>query len=83
MPLTFAANSLQMEWCLNCHRAPEKFLRPRDQVFNMSYQQPSSDSPVKFQGTAYTEQMALGNALKHSYNIRTVEDITSCSTCHR
>jgi hypothetical protein len=25
----------------------------------------------------------LGNELKHRYNIRTVEDITSCSTCHR
>ena len=37
MPLMFEANSLQMEWCLNCHRAPEKFLRPRDQVFNMNY----------------------------------------------
>src|SRR3954462_9919179 len=29
MPLMFQANSLQMEWCLNCHRAPEKFLRPK------------------------------------------------------
>ena len=83
MPLTFAANSLQMEWCLNCHRAPEKFLRPRDQVFNMQYQQPSEDTPVKFEGTTYTDQIELGNALKHKYNIRTVEDITSCSTCHR
>ena len=30
MPLMYAANSLQMEWCLSCHRAPEKFLRPRE-----------------------------------------------------
>ena len=32
--------SLQMEWCLECHREPEKHLRPRDQVFNMRYEQP-------------------------------------------
>ena len=84
MPLTYAANSLQMEWCLNCHRAPEKFLRPRDQVFNMKYQQPSSNHPVKLaDGSVFTDQMALGVELKHRYNIRTVQDITSCSTCHR
>ena len=25
MPLTYQVNSLQMEWCLNCHRNPEKY----------------------------------------------------------
>ncbi len=66
MPLMYAANSLQMEWCLNCHRAPEKFLRPRDQVFNMKYEQPSADNPVKLaDGTVFTDQIALGNELKH------------------
>lgn len=84
MPLMYAENSLQMEWCISCHRAPEKELRPRDQVFNMKYQQPSEQNPVKLaDGTEYTDQIALGNALKKQYQIRTVEDITSCSTCHR
>ena len=83
MPLTLEANSMRMEWCLNCHRAPEKFLRPRDQVFNMKYEQPNSDNKVTLDGVAYTDQVELGNALKHKYNIRSVEDITSCSTCHR
>jgi hypothetical protein len=83
MPLTYEASSMRMEWCLNCHRAPEKFLRPRDQVFNMKYEQPSEDNKITVDGTAYVDQIALGNALKHKYNIRTVEDITSCSTCHR
>src|SRR3982751_5715666 len=36
MPLMWKANSLQMEWCLDCHRAPEKHIRPRDQVFNIA-----------------------------------------------
>lgn len=84
MPLTYAAASLQMEWCLNCHRAPEKFLRPRDQVFNMNYEQPTEDKPVKLaDGAAFTEQIALGNELKSRYKVRTVQDITSCNTCHR
>ena len=52
---------MRMEWCLECHRAPEKFLRPRDQVFNMNYEQPSRMHPVKLaDGTAYTDQIALG-----------------------
>ncbi len=44
MPLMYNFVSLQMEWCLDCHRAAEKYLRPREQVFNMRYEQPSSGS---------------------------------------
>ena len=46
MPLTYQYASLQMEFCLDCHRAPEKYLRPREQVFNMRYEQPSTGEPV-------------------------------------
>src|SRR5437867_1800293 len=37
MPLTWKEHDLTMGWCLNCHRNPEKYLRPRDQVFNLNY----------------------------------------------
>ena len=47
MPLMYQENTLQMEWCLDCHRQPEKFLRPKTQVFNMKYQQPTAESPVE------------------------------------
>ncbi|MFZ0284345.1 MAG: cytochrome c3 family protein, partial [Terriglobales bacterium] len=60
MPLMFNAYSLQMEWCLNCHRDPAKNLRPRDQVFNMRYEQPSSLKPVTMDGEEYTDQLSLG-----------------------
>ncbi len=83
MPLTYQEASLQMEWCLNCHRAPEKFLRPREQVFNMRYQQPTTSLPVQVDGTSYTDQDSLGSALVKKYRLRTVQDITSCNTCHR
>ena len=83
MPLTYAENTLQMEWCLNCHRQPEKFLRPKEEVFNMTYQQPGREHGVPFEGRMYFNQDELGLALAKSYNLRTVQDITSCSTCHR
>jgi len=83
MPLMYNYASLQMEWCLDCHRVPEKYLRPRAQVFNMRYEQPSSDKPATLEGKTYTDQLSLGTDLVHKYNLRSVADITSCSTCHR
>jgi hypothetical protein len=83
MPLMYNEASLQMEWCLNCHRAPEKYLRPRDQVFNMKYEQPSGAKPVSVDGAEYIDQLSLGKDLVRKYKLRTVADITSCSTCHR
>jgi hypothetical protein len=83
MPLMFNYASLQMEWCINCHRAPEKNLRPRDQVFNMRYQQPTTDLPVVVDDQTFTHQIDLGKYLVKKYQVRSVMDITSCSTCHR
>jgi hypothetical protein len=56
-----------MNWCLDCHRQPEKYVRPREQVFNAQYRPPA-------------DQLALGKALVKEYNI---QNPTSCSTCHR
>ena len=67
MPLTWRVTTLHMDWCLECHRAPERFVRPREYVYSMEYQ-PTED------------QLALGQRLIKEYNIR---PSTSCSTCHR
>jgi len=83
MPLMYQQESLQMEWCLSCHRAPEKNLRPRSEVFNMRYQQPTSAKPVVVDGKSYTDQAELGTDLVKNYHVRSVKDITTCSTCHR
>ena len=83
MPLMYQENTLQMEWCLDCHREPEKYLRPREQVFNMQYQQPTNEHAVELDGKSYTSQFELGKALRQKYHLRTTQDITSCSTCHR
>src|SRR6266545_4233031 len=79
MPLMYNHASLQMEWCLDCHRAPEKYLRPRDQVFNMDYLQPGRDQIVKINGREFNDQIELGTYLKATYNVRSVRDITSCN----
>ncbi len=70
MALTYQATTMQMEWCLDCHRAPEKYLRPRSEVFNMAYEAPAN-------------QLELGRALKKEYNVAGTEHMTSCSVCHR
>jgi hypothetical protein len=49
----------------------------------MRYAPPSTGEPVIVKGTAYSDQEALGNALKELYKVRSVNDITSCNTCHR
>ena len=72
MPLMYQAKSLLMEWCLECHRAPEQFIRPRAEVFNMNYRLPS--------GVTQVEQ---GLRLKQEFGIATREHLTSCSVCHR
>jgi Cytochrome c7 and related cytochrome c len=83
MPLMYNYASLQMEWCLNCHRNADEYLRPLSQVFNMRYEPPSTSQPVVVDGKEYTDQVSLGRDLVKKYKLRTVADITSCSTCHR
>jgi len=83
MPLMYQQESLQMEWCLDCHRNAQNHLRPRDQVFNMRYHPPTGATPVVVDGKSYTDQAELGAALIKKYNVRSVQDITNCSTCHR
>ncbi|HSV06431.1 MAG TPA: cytochrome c3 family protein [Candidatus Binatus sp.] len=67
MPLMWRTQTLHMEWCLDCHRHPEQYLRPRDKVFTMDWEPPA-------------DQLALGTRLVHDYD---VNSMTSCSVCHR
>ena len=46
MPLMYAQNTLQMEWCLDCHRNPSKNLRPTSEIYNMAWEKPAEDKPV-------------------------------------
>jgi hypothetical protein len=67
MALTYQNPSLQMRWCLDCHRNPEQYLRPRDQITKMGYV-PSEP------------QEQLGARLVKEYHVQKLE---TCWTCHR
>jgi hypothetical protein len=70
MPLMIQESSLQMEWCLDCHRDPARYVRPRDQITTMGY------VPAK-------AQQELGAELVRQYKIADKEHLTNCSVCHR
>jgi Cytochrome c7 and related cytochrome c len=70
MPLVWKHASLQMEWCLNCHFDPAKYLRPREAIYRMGYLPPE-------------DQAALGKKLVAEYKVRDSRTLTSCNTCHR
>lgn len=70
MPAVYQENTLQMEWCLSCHRNPEKYIRPKDKITDMTWQ----DSDLT---TDERHQLLI------DYKIRTPKLLTSCSTCHR
>ena len=69
MTEVYHAKPQSMGWCLDCHRAPENFLRPQEQVFNLDWPQPDGQA-----------QLNLGLELKNKWN---VNPPTSCSGCHR
>ncbi len=69
MPLTWQVASLRMEWCLGCHREPERYIRPREQVFDMEWMPPK-------------DQEAFGRKLVQEYHVP-VERLQDCYTCHR
>ena len=69
MPLTWRTNTLYMGWCLECHRAPEKYIRPKQEVYSMTYTPPEN-------------QLDLGRELVKKYNVHT-KQLSDCSICHR
>ena len=46
MPLMYMQNSLQMEWCLNCHRNPTANIRPTSEIYNMAWEGANATHPV-------------------------------------
>ena len=73
MEVVSQAKPLSMAWCLDCHRAPENFIRPKDKVTKLAWK-PEDDG---------TTQEKLGLELKEKYGIHDTAYMTSCSTCHR
>ena len=70
MPLMWKEEPMTMEWCLNCHRHPERHLRPKEEVFLMDWTPPDRG------------QQSMGRELVGKYRIE-AEQLTNCSICHR
>lgn len=70
MPAVYQENTLQMEWCLSCHRQPENFIRPKEEIYNMQWKDSNLTADQR-------------TKLKADYKIRSQQLLTSCSTCHR
>ena len=70
MPLMYKQNTLTMGWCLNCHRNPEMFVRPREHVFDLAWQ------------PEHLDQTASGKKLVEEYHIMGKQQLTNCSICH-
>jgi cytochrome c7-like protein len=68
MPLMYKVNTLYMQWCIDCHRHPERQVRPREEVFNIAYETPAPN------------QDEIGPKLVSLYKI---QSLTDCVTCHR
>jgi hypothetical protein len=68
MPLMYKVNTLYMQWCVDCHRHPERQVRPREEVFNIAYETPAPN------------QDEIGPKLVSLYKI---QSLTDCVTCHR
>ena len=68
MPLMYKENTLNMEWCLECHREPEKHIRPREHVFDVTWSPPA-------------DQERVGARLVEEYDVQ-VSQLTDCSVCH-
>jgi hypothetical protein len=83
MPLTFQNNTLLMEWCLNCHRNPDSHLRPKEEVFSMTWK-PADGATDPETGEKYpTNPGELAKLLKEKHHVRDAGTLTSCSMCHR
>jgi hypothetical protein len=86
MPLVWQQNTLLMEWCLECHRAPENHVRPRDEIYNMDWQPPTRQEELHQLGKKYNldplpdTPQELRQGLAKKYEIRSK---LSCNACHR
>ena len=64
---------LSMAWCLECHRDPTPYLRPRAEVTNMTWQAEEAGKT----------QAELGRELALEYEIHPTKFLTNCTVCHR
>ncbi|MEM9914907.1 MAG: cytochrome c3 family protein [Planctomycetota bacterium] len=86
----YQVENLSMGWCIDCHRAPEKHLRPPEEVTNLAWT-PLDDEEVIAaikagtikEGDVDAAQLLVGLRVKEQYNVHNAAYMQACSTCHR
>lgn len=77
MPVVYHAEPLSMGWCLDCHRNPEDYLRPIEQVTNLDWKPEDEPEGSRFAGMS---QRQIGEMLVDEWN---VHPPVGCAGCHR
>jgi hypothetical protein len=89
MEKVYHAEDHSMGWCLDCHRAPEKHLRPLEEVFNLDYNAQEyleqneiidTEGLIVGKGERIEKPEDFGLFLKAHWGVQPKE---SCATCHR
>jgi hypothetical protein len=65
---------LTMGWCLDCHRDPARFIRPKDKITDMNWTPPETAPPG---------EKVLSATVAADGTQREVHPPTHCSGCHR
>ncbi|MGF1531243.1 MAG: cytochrome c3 family protein [Puniceicoccaceae bacterium] len=69
MEVVYHAESHTMAFCLDCHRNPEEYIRPNEEVYNLDWKPASKEA-----------QLEMGRELVEHWRVNPPE---SCSGCHR
>lgn len=83
-PLAMKVQTMTMAWCLDCHRAPEQFLRPRSAIYNFGWRAQDAAKIISpSTGKPYPgNQAELGAQLVKEYRVLNARQLTDCYTCH-
>ena len=73
MPLIRKTQTLYMKWCLDCHRDPKQYIRPRDKIYDMTWSSPSGAEDREVEAVKLVTQ----------YHVDTSGRLSNCGICHR
>jgi hypothetical protein len=71
MALVWKEKSLNMAFCIDCHKDPKPNLRPREHVTDLAWKPKPEDAEK------------MGSELFEKYHVLGRTQLTNCSTCHR
>jgi len=75
MPLMWRTETLNMDWCLDCHRDPVANVRPKDRIYDMEFEPDSLPRSVREE---LAHEYGINKLMANGINV-----LTNCSVCHR